>query len=325
MIVLAGDIGGTNSRFALYEVAPRAVGAPEARRQADSTSTTYPSNSHSTLERLRRHLRGGCLEATLRGRWTGAGGGLRPPRLAPARIENNICPATNCPRSRKGNRWPRVGDGTDLPGERLLRRGAGGDGGRPRVAGAARRLASCPPRPHLRARRRDGARFSVSSLVADHWRIRMRLSRHRLRAHGLRAPRAGKLEGRGVVAVSDSQVRPGVSVKGFCRVRAASTCFCNSSPRSLAAARSSRSADEPPRWRRRDRRGDPIPAAVSSRARPLPRQSRSARCRWRCSAWWCWAVARKLALTAVVVAAGGVFVAGRHCAARASYVQNRRV
>jgi glucokinase len=89
MNVLAGDIGGTNSRFALYEAPPGAAPRPLFER-------TYPSGSHHSLDDIADQF---LLDAAvkLEGR-VGRGKGIRAACVAIAGpVENNICKATNLP------------------------------------------------------------------------------------------------------------------------------------------------------------------------------------------------------------------------------------
>ena len=89
MIVLAGDIGGTNSRLALYEAAPAPAAAPLFER-------TYPSGSHGSLDDIADAFLATASTA-LEGR-VGKGHGVSSACLAIAGpVENNICRATNLP------------------------------------------------------------------------------------------------------------------------------------------------------------------------------------------------------------------------------------
>jgi glucokinase len=84
-IVLAGDIGGTNSRFAIYEAAPDAVAAKPLFEHS------YPSVSYRGLEDIAAEFLASA-SAALEGRT------VRSACLALAGpIENNICRATNLP------------------------------------------------------------------------------------------------------------------------------------------------------------------------------------------------------------------------------------
>jgi glucokinase len=88
-IVLAGDIGGTNSRLALYEVAPTPAARPLFER-------TYPSASHGSLDDIAETFLSAAATA-LDGR-VGHGKGVGAACLAVAGpVENNICRATNLP------------------------------------------------------------------------------------------------------------------------------------------------------------------------------------------------------------------------------------
>ena len=89
MTVLAGDIGGTNSRLALYQVAPGAAPRPLFER-------SYPSGSHHALDDIADQF---LLDAAaaLDGR-VGRGKGIGAACIAVAGpVEHNICRATNLP------------------------------------------------------------------------------------------------------------------------------------------------------------------------------------------------------------------------------------
>src|SRR4051812_33506884 len=89
MIVLAGDIGGTNSRLALYESA--ANGTPRLLFER-----TYPSAAHASLDDIADAFLS-AAETALEGR-VGRSKGVSAACLAIAGpIENNICRATNLP------------------------------------------------------------------------------------------------------------------------------------------------------------------------------------------------------------------------------------
>jgi glucokinase len=94
MIVLAGDIGGTNARLALFEVAAGAVAAPGAFRPI--FERTYPSKSQPSLDEIAEtFLR--AAEAETKGR-VGKGRGIDGACFGIAGpIENNLCHATNLP------------------------------------------------------------------------------------------------------------------------------------------------------------------------------------------------------------------------------------
>lgn len=96
MIVLAGDIGGTNARFALYEALDRSTRGDGARRLTPLFEHTYPSAGHTSLEEIAEQF----LEAAstaLEGR-VGRGVGIAGACFGIAGpIENNICRATNLP------------------------------------------------------------------------------------------------------------------------------------------------------------------------------------------------------------------------------------
>jgi glucokinase len=99
MVVLAGDIGGTNSRLALYEATPSAVGNVLFEH-------TYPSGSHGSLDDIADAFLAAASKA-LDGR-VGKGRGVASACIAVAGpVENNICRATNLP-------W--VVDGRSLAG-----------------------------------------------------------------------------------------------------------------------------------------------------------------------------------------------------------------
>jgi glucokinase len=89
MILLAGDIGGTNSRLALYEATPGVAATPLFER-------TYPSTSHGSLDDIAAAFLAAASSA-LDGPG-GKGKGVSAACLAIAGpIENNICRATNLP------------------------------------------------------------------------------------------------------------------------------------------------------------------------------------------------------------------------------------
>jgi glucokinase len=91
MIALAGDIGGTNSRLALYEIRPG-----ERLPVPPLFDRTYPSASHSSLDDIAEIFlseAAGALGGRV-GKNKGIGGaclGIAGP------IENNMCHATNLP------------------------------------------------------------------------------------------------------------------------------------------------------------------------------------------------------------------------------------
>ncbi len=93
-MVLAGDIGGTNARLALFEATAGAVAAPGAFRPV--FEHTYPSKSQPSLDEIAEtFLR--AAESETKGRVAkgrgieGACFGIAGP------IENNLCHATNLP------------------------------------------------------------------------------------------------------------------------------------------------------------------------------------------------------------------------------------
>jgi glucokinase len=95
LIVLAGDIGGTNSRFALYECR---TGPDGARRVAGKPvfEHTYPSASHTSLDEIGEAFLAAASAAlhgsVAKGKGIGAASfGIAGP------IENNMCHATNLP------------------------------------------------------------------------------------------------------------------------------------------------------------------------------------------------------------------------------------
>jgi glucokinase len=89
MIVLAGDIGGTNSRLALYEVAPDGTAMQLFER-------TSPSASHRSLDDLADAFLSAA--ATALGGRVGHGKGVSAACIAVAGpIEGDICRATNLP------------------------------------------------------------------------------------------------------------------------------------------------------------------------------------------------------------------------------------
>src|SRR5262249_28083708 len=92
MIVLAGDIGGTNTRLAIYDVPPAGV-----RGLQPLFEKTYPSAAHSSLDVIADDF----LQAA-----AAKIGGRRVPSAAlgiAGPIEHNICRATNIPWVVDGN------------------------------------------------------------------------------------------------------------------------------------------------------------------------------------------------------------------------------
>jgi glucokinase len=92
MTVLAGDIGGTNTRLAIYDVI--AAGAAEGERPAlmPLFERTYPSAAHASLDVIAEAF---LAEATAN---IGAGAKVSSACLGIAGpIENNMCRATNLP------------------------------------------------------------------------------------------------------------------------------------------------------------------------------------------------------------------------------------
>jgi glucokinase len=93
MIVLAGDIGGTNSRFALFRVDRGGDGKPALVMLFERT---YPSAAHLSLEEI-----GEIFLADARAKLGGATpGGLHVDKACfgiAGPVENNICRATNLP------------------------------------------------------------------------------------------------------------------------------------------------------------------------------------------------------------------------------------
>jgi glucokinase len=99
MIVLAGDIGGTNSRLAFYEADPDLAAEP-------LFTHTYSSGSYRSLDEIVDVFLA-AASAALGGR-VGRGKGINSACIAIAGpVENNICRATNLP-------W--VVDGRSLAG-----------------------------------------------------------------------------------------------------------------------------------------------------------------------------------------------------------------
>jgi glucokinase len=96
MIVLAGDIGGTNARMALYEVARAGAGGSDAPAFTPLFERTFPSKAHATLDEIAEaFLR--AAEAETKGR-VAKGRGIDGACLGIAGpIENNRCHATNLP------------------------------------------------------------------------------------------------------------------------------------------------------------------------------------------------------------------------------------
>ena len=87
MMVLAGDIGGTNSRLAIYDVPPAGV-----RGVKPVFEHTYPSAAHGSLEVIvDKFLDAAGSQIGARARIESACLGIAGP------IEHNICRATNLP------------------------------------------------------------------------------------------------------------------------------------------------------------------------------------------------------------------------------------
>src|SRR5437868_4894319 len=94
MIVLAGDIGGTNSRLALYE-AQRLDGGRKVSLIL-LFEHTYPSATHGSLGDIADAFLA-AAEPVLAGR-VGKGRGVEGACFGVAGpVENNICRATNLP------------------------------------------------------------------------------------------------------------------------------------------------------------------------------------------------------------------------------------
>ena len=98
MIVLAGDIGGTNARLALYSV-KRGAGDDPGKLQLDSVfEHTYPSKTHPSLELIvEDFLKDAQMQGQEAREITRACLGIAGP------VENNICRATNLPWVVDGN------------------------------------------------------------------------------------------------------------------------------------------------------------------------------------------------------------------------------
>ena len=92
MIVLAGDIGGTNARLALYSV-KRVAGDDPSKLQLDPVfEHTYPSKTHPSLELIVEDFLNDAQTQGAQARdVTRACLGIAGP------VENNICRATNLP------------------------------------------------------------------------------------------------------------------------------------------------------------------------------------------------------------------------------------
>jgi glucokinase len=99
MIVLAGDIGGTNARLALFEVHKRGDARPELKTVFERTT---PSRSMPSLDEIAEAFLH-AAEAETKGR-VGKGKGIDGACLGIAGpIENNRCHATNLPWVVDGN------------------------------------------------------------------------------------------------------------------------------------------------------------------------------------------------------------------------------
>jgi glucokinase len=88
MILLAGDIGGTNSRFALFEASPSLAASP-------LFEATYPSASHGSLEDIADAFL--AAASTAPGARVGRGAVGAACLAIAGPVENNICRATNLP------------------------------------------------------------------------------------------------------------------------------------------------------------------------------------------------------------------------------------
>ena len=121
MIVLAGDIGGTNARLALYSV-QRSAGNDASKLQLDAVREhTYPSKSHPSLELIVEDFLNEARTGGQAREITRACLGIAGP------VENNICRATNLPWVVDGQR-PRLAPRhrAGHAAQRLSRRRAGG-------------------------------------------------------------------------------------------------------------------------------------------------------------------------------------------------------
>jgi glucokinase len=88
MTVLAGDIGGTNARLALFE-----AGAPQAAIGEPIFEQIYPSASRPSLDVIIEEF----LAAAARALGTGPAQVTQACLGIAGPIENNICRATNLP------------------------------------------------------------------------------------------------------------------------------------------------------------------------------------------------------------------------------------
>ena len=139
MIVLAGDIGGTNSRFALYEVAPRAVGAPKPDGKPILRAQIPFGVAHLAGRRGGR-IPDGRLDGARRPRGPGQGHPFGLLRGRRPRREQHLSGHQPSLGRRRAVAGRAPGDGTGRL-QRLSRRRARRDRGRRRVAGAAGRPA----------------------------------------------------------------------------------------------------------------------------------------------------------------------------------------
>jgi glucokinase len=93
MTVLAGDIGGTNARLAIYDVSPSGL-----RGQKPIFEQTYPSAAHGGLDVIaEKFLADAAAKIGARAKAESGCLGIAGP------IENNICRATNLPWVVDGN------------------------------------------------------------------------------------------------------------------------------------------------------------------------------------------------------------------------------
>ena len=203
MTVLAGDIGGTNTRLAIYDVP-----ASGLRGVKPTFEQTYPSAAHSGLDVLaEQFLTDATAKIGARAEADSACFGIAGP------IENNVCRATNLPwvveRQRAGG-TPRH---PERPaGQRLHGRRAGRHRGRSRRAGHAGRRSARRERTDRGARRGHRPRAGVHALVGAREPLPGRPLRRRARR-----PAGADAAGARPGPLPDQQIRPRVVRAGAVR------------------------------------------------------------------------------------------------------------
>ena len=180
MIVLAGDIGGTNARLALYS-ATRGQSDEDGKWQLDPVfEHTYPSKSQPSLELIVEDFLNEARMQTGQAREiTRACLGIAGP------VENNICRATNLPWVVDGNA---LGSHVGIERVTLLNdfhaAALGVTVGRAVVPDRARRVAAGAARTDRGAGRRHRPRRGAAHLVAGREPLPGDPVRGRARRHG---------------------------------------------------------------------------------------------------------------------------------------------